>query len=75
MSDLGAVLDVALGLIFLYMMTSLLVTIVQEGIATMMQLRARNLFEAIENLIDDPALAKHPDYKTLVVDVYRHPLL
>jgi len=75
MSDLGAVLDVALGLIFLYMMTSLLVTIVQEGIATMMQLRARNLFEAIENLIDDPALAKHPDYKTLVVDVYRHPLM
>lgn len=75
MSDLGAVLDVAVGLIFLYMMTSLLVTIVQEGIATMMHLRAKNLFDAIANLIDDPALAKHPDYKNLVVDVYRHPLM
>lgn len=75
MSDLGAVLDVALGLIFLYMMTSLLVTIVQEGLATMMQLRARNLYDAIDNLIGDPALAKHPDYKSLVVDVYRHPLM
>jgi hypothetical protein len=75
MSDLGAVLDVALGLIFMYMMTSLLVTIVQEGIATMMHLRARNLFEAIENLIGDPALEKHPEYKNLVVDVYRHPLM
>jgi hypothetical protein len=75
MSDLGAVLDVALGLIFLYMMTSLLVTIVQEGIATMMQLRAKNLFDAIDNLISDPALAKHPEYKDLVVDLYRHPLM
>jgi hypothetical protein len=75
MSDLGAVLDVAIGLIFMYMMTSLLVTIVQEGIATMMQLRAKNLFEAIENLLGDPALAKHPEYKDLVVDVYRHPLM
>jgi len=75
MSDLGAVLDVAIGLIFLYMMTSLLVTIVQEGIATTLQLRAKNLFDAIENLIGDPALTKHPDYKDLVVDLYRHPLM
>ena len=75
MSDLGAVLDVAIGLVFLYMMTSLLVTIVQEGIASMMQLRAKNLYDAIENLLGDPALAKHPDYKDLVVDLYRHPLM
>ena len=75
MSDLGAVLDVSIGLIFLYMMTSLLVTIVQEGVATMMQLRARNLFDAIENLIDDPALQEQPAYKELVVDLYRHPLM
>jgi hypothetical protein len=75
MSALGAVLDVAIGLVFLYMMTSLLVTIVQEGIATMLQLRAKNLFDAIENLLDDPALSKHADYKDLVVDVYRHPLM
>ena len=75
MSELGAVLDVAIGLIFLYMMTSLLVTIVQEGIATMVHLRAKNLFAAIENLIDDPELAKHPEYKDLVVDLYEHPLM
>jgi hypothetical protein len=75
MSDLGAVLDVAIGLVFLYLMTSLLVTIVQEGIASMMQLRAKNLYDAIENLLGDPALAKHPDYKELVVDLYRHPLM
>jgi hypothetical protein len=75
MSDLGAVLDVAIGLIFLYMMTSLLVTIVQEGIASTLQLRAKSLFDSIENLLGDPALAKHPEYKDLVVDVYRHPLM
>jgi hypothetical protein len=75
MSELGAVLDVAIGLIFLYMMTSLLVTIVQEGIATMMHLRAKNLFDAIVNLVDDPELKKHPEYRDLVVDLYRHPLM
>jgi hypothetical protein len=75
MSDLGAVLDVAIGLIFLYLMTSLLVTIVQEGLATMMHLRARNLYDAIENLVGDPALLAHQEYKNLVVDLYRHPLM
>ena len=75
MSDLGAVLDVSIGLIFLYLMTSLLVTIVQEGLATMMQLRARNLFDAIENLVTDPGLASHPEYKDLVVNLYQHPLM
>jgi hypothetical protein len=75
MSDLGAVLDVAIGLIFLYLMTSLLVTIVQEGIATALHLRAKNLFDAIENLVGDPALSTHPEYKDLVVDLYKHPLM
>ena len=75
MSDLGAVLDVAIGLVFLYLMTSLLVTIVQEGIASMLHLRAKNLYDAIENLLGDPALAKQPEYKDLVVDLYRHPLM
>jgi hypothetical protein len=75
MSDLGAVLDVAIGLVFLYLMTSLLVTIVQEGIASTLHLRAKNLYDAIENLLSDPALAKQPEYKDLVVDLYRHPLM
>jgi hypothetical protein len=75
MSDLGAVLDVAIGLSFMYVMTSLLVTIVQEQIATLMQLRARNLFGAIGNLIADPVLLEHPEYRNLAVDLYRHPLM
>jgi hypothetical protein len=75
MFGMGAVLDVALGLIFLYMMTSLLVTIVQEMLATALHLRAKNLFDAIENLVDDPDLAKHSEYRDLVVELYRHPLV
>ena len=75
MSDLGAVLDVAIGLSFMYVMTSLLVTIVQEQLATLMQLRARNLYGAIKNLVADPALLEHPEYRTLAVDLYRHPLM
>jgi hypothetical protein len=75
MSDLGAVLDVAIGLSFMYLMTSLLVTIVQEQLATVMQLRARNLYGAIGNLIADPVLLEHPEYRNLAVDLYRHPLM
>jgi hypothetical protein len=40
-----------------------------------MHLRAKNLFDAIEHLVADPELAKHPEYKDLVVDLYRHPLM
>jgi hypothetical protein len=75
MSDLGAVLDVAIGLVFLYLMTSLFVTIVQEGIASFWRLRAKNLYDAIANLVDDPALDKHPEYRDLVANFYRHPLM
>ena len=75
MSELGAVLDVAIGLIFMYLMTSLLVTIVQEGIASALNLRGKSLFDAVANLLADPALTRHPDYKELVLDLYRHPLI
>jgi hypothetical protein len=70
-----AVIDVAIGLIFLYLLLSLLVTVVQEGVASMLGLRSRNLFDAIENLLSDPTLEKHAEYRTLVVAFYRHPLI
>jgi hypothetical protein len=70
-----SVLDVAIGLILMYVMLSLLVTTLQEGIASLLALRSRNLVDAVANLLSDPELAEHPDYRTLVADFYRHPLV
>jgi len=69
------VVDVAIGLILLYLLLSLLVTTVQEGIASLLSLRSRNLVDAIANLLSDPELLRHPEYGTLVADFYRHPLV
>lgn len=60
------VLEVAAGLVFLFLSVSLLATIVQEGIAGLLKLRARNLNRAIAQLVRDPKVA---------AALYRHPLL
>lgn len=70
-----SVLDVAIGLILMYVLISLLVTTVQEALASVLSLRSRNLVDAIANLLEDPALEKHPRYGSLTVDFYRHPLV
>lgn len=58
-------IDVAIGIILLFLLVSLLVTIVQEAVASVFKLRATNLRAAIVNLIGE-ARAIH---------FYRHPLL
>src|SRR5690348_7131358 len=70
-----AVLDVAIGLMFMFVMLSLLVTTVQESVASALRLRATNLYAALANLLADPQLARHPEYEQLVDDLYRHPLI
>lgn len=69
------VLDVAIGLILMYVLLSLLVTTIQEGIASLFALRSRNLVDAVANLLSDPELARHADYRTLVAEFYGHPLI
>ncbi len=46
-------LDVVLGLIFIYLLYSLLATIIQETIAQMLDLRAKMLIKAVRVLLDD----------------------
>lgn len=55
---LSSVLDVAIGLIFMYLILSLICTTVNELIATVLKLRARNLSKTITALIDDKDLRK-----------------
>lgn len=62
-------LDVAIGLTFMFLLISLLVTTIQEWLAGMLKWRAANLFDALTNLLNTPAS------NDLVVDLYRHPII
>ena len=59
------IIDVTLGLMFFYVVLSLVASAVQEWIASLCALRSRNLREGIENLVGN-------DYAK---EVYRHPLI
>jgi hypothetical protein len=52
----GAAVDVAIGLVLMYLVLSLVVTVLNETIATAADLRSSNLRGAITSLIDDPTL-------------------
>ena len=54
----NVVLDVFTGLIFIYLLYSLLASIVQEFIASRMNLRARMLQKAIRRMLEDHVTAK-----------------
>src|SRR4051812_31343442 len=49
-------LDVAIGLILMYLMLSLLCTTINEYIATKLKLRAKTLADALHTMLDDPKL-------------------
>ena len=59
------IIDVGLGLIFFYVVISLVASAVQEWIASLFALRSKNLHAGVRNLIGD-AYAKK---------VYEHPLI
>lgn len=51
----NVILDIAIGLVFLYLVLSLLCTVVNEFIATkLLDLRAANLAAALHEILDDP---------------------
>jgi hypothetical protein len=52
----NAAIDVAIGLILMYLMLSLLCTVVNEFIATKLKLRSTTLQDALQKLIDDPTV-------------------
>ena len=59
------IIDVSLGLIFFYVVLSLVASAVQEWIASLFALRSKNLRSGVQNLIGDDYAEK----------VYEHPLL
>jgi len=68
-------LDVLIGLFFMYLLLSIIGTAVQESIASLLKLRASNLREGIENLVNDPKLVDHPNFKNLTAAIYNHPAI
>jgi hypothetical protein len=62
----NAAIDVAIGLILMYLMLSLLCTVVNEYIATKLSLRSKSLASALEKLLDDG---------TLLTAFYNHGLI
>jgi hypothetical protein len=72
--NLPLVIEIALGLVFIYLVLSLLTSEIQELIAILLQWRAEHLKKSIENLftgsaIDDPVYQKFTD------EFYASPLI
>jgi hypothetical protein len=62
-------LEIAIGVIFVYLVLSLICTAVNEAIATVVNKRGENLFEGVKNLLNDPT------FTGLAQQVYNHGLV
>ncbi|MBW4596489.1 MAG: hypothetical protein KME46_27185 [Brasilonema angustatum HA4187-MV1] len=76
--NLPVVLDVALGLIFIYLTLSLLTSEIQELITTLLQWRAKHLKKSIQSLIAGGSETQDEDIDhatQLVQELYQDPLI
>ena len=75
--SLPVIVDIAIGLAFIYLMLSLLASEIQELIATILQWRAKHLQDSIVNLFASDVNSTHSVEKAnkLAKNVYRHPLI
>jgi len=62
-----AILDVAIGLMFIYLLCALVCSVLQELLANLLKSRARNLKEAIQLMLNDPNMSG------LASSLYAHP--
>jgi hypothetical protein len=65
----STILDVAIGIIFIYLLVSLVISAINELIAAKLKSRATNLSQGIQALLQDPSQAGW------VAKVYQHPLI
>jgi hypothetical protein len=63
------VLEIAIGLVFIYLLLSLFCTVINEGIATALEQRGKNLLAGIKNLLNDP------EFTSLAQHIYNHGLV
>jgi hypothetical protein len=67
----SSVLDIGIGLIFVYLMVSLVCTAANEALASLLSWRGNNLREGIRNLLDGP----NPSSAEWAEKLYGHPLI
>lgn len=65
----SSILDIALGMVFLFVLVSLLCSAVNEMIAQFIRMRAKNLEAGLTNLLQSGGANQ------LVTDLYQHPLI
>ncbi len=65
----SSILEIAVGVIFVYLVLSLICSAVNEAIATLINKRGKNLFEGVKNLLNDPT------FTGLAQQVYNHGLV
>ncbi|PJF20494.1 MAG: hypothetical protein CUN56_15895, partial [Phototrophicales bacterium] len=63
---MAAIIEVIVGMIFVYILLSILVTEINTLISNAFRLRAQNLREALNKIIDDPVMR---------AKIYSHPLI
>ncbi len=68
----SAIIDVAIGIAFVYLFLSLICSVVNEGFATIFSLRAKNLVHGINSLFSESTLA---DGRAFVEAIYAHGLV
>lgn len=68
------VLDVVIGMVFLFVLLSALCSGIQEAIASVLKLRARMLEKALRNFLNDPAEATG-EVEDFAEKIYNHPLV
>jgi hypothetical protein len=68
----SVVLDVAIGMAFVYLLLSLIASVIQELLATFMQLRAANLEKGLHSLFSGDSIGSEMD---LVNSIYDHGLV
>jgi hypothetical protein len=68
------ILDVAIGLVFIYLLVSLIVSVVNEWISRLFSLRANTLEDGLRNMLQDPKSALG-GASSLVNELYNHPLI
>jgi len=65
----STILDVAIAIVFIYLLVSLVISAINEFIAALLKSRAKNLSKGIEALLQDPSQAGW------VARLYQHPLI
>ncbi|WP_416666904.1 hypothetical protein [Egbenema bharatensis] len=72
--SLPLVVEIALGLVFIYLILSLLTSEIQELVATVLQWRAEHLRKSIENLLEGDLRSELTAPK-FVSELYNNPLI